>query len=671
MTESSRAVFLSYASEDASAAKNISDALKTAGMEVWFDQTELRGGDAWDASIRRQIKACALFMPIISANAHARTEGYFRFEWKLAVDRSHLMSPDQAFLVPVVIDDTPHLDERLPERFRELQWMHLPNGQVTPAFIARVRGLLEGSVAAGSAPQGRPVDTSTTVPTSQSAMHGAATARPALRSLRFTVTTALLALGLVGAAYVAVDRLLLSRRGHVSSAVVVEKSIAVLPFADMSEKKDQEYFADGMAEETLDLLAKIPSIKVIGRTSSFQFKGHNEDLRTIGAKLGVTYVLEGSVRKSGDQVRVTAQLIDARDGAHVWSDSYDRSAGDVLRLQEEIAVAIVRALQITVGAAELSTRRSLTNVDAYDLYLHGHYAMERFDKDGFEQAVNYFRQALDQDPAFADAAVALSVTYEMQANWGFVPPADGYEQGRRAAESALRLNPAQALAHAVLGMIHTKYDWDWAAADRELQAALKLRPHDPLVLGAAGDLQLALGHYADASRIFKEAVARDPLYAPNYDLLSWAQIRLGQVAEAQASERRALEIQPGYVWGSTYLAMWLLVGGEREAALAAAQREDPGVRSGALALAYWALGRKAEADAALKRFIVEQADSNPYGIAWFYAFRGDKDEAFRWLEHAYAFKDPCLYAIKGEPLLASLEADPRYKAFLRKMKLPD
>jgi adenylate cyclase len=456
-----------------------------------------------------------------------------------------------------------------------------------------------------------------------------------------------------------------------AAPAISDKSIAVLPFTDMSEKKDQEYFADGMAEETLDLLAKVPGIKVIGRTSSFQFKGRNEDLRTIGAKLGVAYVLEGSVRKSGDRVRVTAQLVDARDGAHAWSETYDRSVGDVLRLQDDIAAALVRALQITVGAAELSSHRSARNVGAYDVYLRGRYAMDRYDKSGFEEAAVNFRQALDLDPTFADAAAALSLVYEMQANWAFVPPATGFEQARRAASSALELDPALAVAYTVLGMIHVHYDWDWKAAEREFQSALKSNPHDPFVLSAAGDLQLALGHYANAARIYRDAIARDPLDAATYHMLSYAQVRLGDVAQAIASDRKALELQPSYVWASTYLTNWLLVAGDREAALAAAEGEDPVVRSGALAVAYWALGRKAEADAALRTTVATQADSNAYQVAWVYAYRGDRDEAFKWLERAYAQKDPCLYSIKGEPMLTNLEADARYKAFLHKMNLSE
>jgi TolB-like protein/Flp pilus assembly protein TadD len=454
-------------------------------------------------------------------------------------------------------------------------------------------------------------------------------------------------------------------------AAISDKSIAVLPFTDMSEKKDQEYFADGMAEEILDLLAKIPALKVIGRTSSFQFKGHNEDLRAIGTKLDVAYVLEGSVRKSGDRVRVTAQLVDTRDGAHVWSETYDRDAGDVLRMQDEIAIALVPALQLTMGADALSSRPSMTNVEAHDLYLRGRFAVDRFDKEGFEVGASYLQKALSLDPTFADAALALSLTYFYQTNWGFIPTGVGYEQARRAVQATLKLDPSRGQAHAILALIHTYYDWDWVAADRELKMTMELQPRDPIVLGVAANLALTLGNYAGASRMFKEALTRDPLVANAYVMLSWAQIRMGQTAEAEASLRRALEVQPGYVWAPYYLGIALLLRGDLDAALAAVRRDAPLAQAAGLPIVYWALGRKAEAEAALRKLIAERANDAAYEIAEVYAYRSDRDEAFKWLERAYAQKDGGLHLIKGDPLLTNLEPDPRFKAFLKKMNLPE
>ena len=245
-----------------------------------------------------------------------------------------------------------------------------------------------------------------------------------------------------------------------------DKSIAVLPFVDLSEKKDQEYFADGMADEVIDLLTKIPTIKVIGRTSSFQFKGKNEDLRTIGSTLGAAYVVEGSVRKVGDRVRVTAQLIDSDSGRHQWSETYDGDMVDVLAVQDRIATGLVRALQVTVGA-DLGAQPTLKSAEAYDRYLRGRHAMDRFDKGGFESAAGYFQQALAIDPTLIRAAEWLAVAHEFMAEFGFVPPREGYEQARASAERALKLDPRSGLGHSMMCTIHLAYDWDWAAAAEE------------------------------------------------------------------------------------------------------------------------------------------------------------------------------------------------------------
>jgi TolB-like protein/DNA-binding winged helix-turn-helix (wHTH) protein/Tfp pilus assembly protein PilF len=450
-----------------------------------------------------------------------------------------------------------------------------------------------------------------------------------------------------------------------------DKSIAVLPFVDMSEKKDQEYFADGMAEEIIDLLAKIPPIKVIGRTSSFQFKGKNEDLRTIGAKLGVAYVLEGSVRRSADRVRVTAQLVDTRDGAHLWSETYDRPASDVLQLQGEIATTLSRSLEIGIGADRWQSTRRLKNDEAYDLYLRGRYAIERGDTDGMTAAATYLRQALDADPTFADAALALALTYYGQANTSLAS-SGVFEQARQAAESALRLDPGLGLAHAVLGGIHTDYDWNWSAADREFKQAIALAPHNGLALTIAADLPISLGHLDVARQMLKEALAYDPLSAVAYINLAWTELCSGRYAEAEAAARRALEIDPSFDWGHIFVGDALLWRGDPEAAVVEMKREsEPIGQALGLALAYYALGRAADSDAALSKLTAEGAANYAYEIAEVYAYRGERDQALKWLDRAYVQRDATLRWIKRDPSFAKLEAEPRYQAFVRKMNLPE
>jgi len=269
----------------------------------------------------------------------------------------------------------------------------------------------------------------------------------------------------------------------------------VLPFADMSEKKDQEYFADGMAEEILDQLSKIPGLTVIGRTSSFQFKGKNEDLRTIGAKLNTAHVLEGSVRKSGNQVRITAQLINTQMGAHEWSETYDRHIGDVLKLQDEIAASLARALEVTVSTSDLRPRGTIKDTDAYQFYLRGRHAFDRFDKDGFDEAAADFQKALDLEPTFANAAGYLAMTRGEQAVDEFIDYVGGFQDARRLAETALGLDPSLAFGHAVLADYYTRFAWDWKAADREAKRAIELdsRGVKPLDVSANLELLSAIG----------------------------------------------------------------------------------------------------------------------------------------------------------------------------------
>jgi adenylate cyclase len=452
---------------------------------------------------------------------------------------------------------------------------------------------------------------------------------------------ALSVLGTLGLTYFVVDKLRVAKRSAVEQRPTVaanvssNKSIAVLPFTDMSEKHDQEYFGDGMAEEILDLLVKVPGLTVIGRTSSFQFKGKNEDLRTIGAKLNAAYVLEGSVRNSGDQVRITAQLINTRSGAHEWSETYDRRFGDVLKLQDAIAVAVARELQLTVVPADLDSRAALKNTEAYGLMLRGRHAFDRLDKDGFDEAVSLFQQALDLDPTLADAASWLGRAYSGLGETGFMAPALAYESARRMAVLALKLDPRSAEAHALLANIHLFYDWDWAAAEREIREAKSIAPGDPYAQRAAAILPMVLGRWDDAMKQIKAALLTDPFDPINYGYTWMIQDRIGQSTEAESSIRRFLDISPASPWGRYYLVYLLLERGDLDDALNEAQREtDRGVKQLGMAIVLYALGRNAESDATLAGYIKGYADTTAYSIADVYALRGESNEAMHWLERA-------------------------------------
>jgi TolB-like protein len=651
-------VFLSYASQDAMAAQRICAALRSAGIEVWFDQSELRGGDAWDRQIRERIHDCRLFIALISAHTEARDEGYFRHEWRLAVERTHHMSDKKPFLIPVVIDDTRERTASVPDKLHEVQWTHLPGGEPPSEFVARIKRLLTPESTAKSAGQtGRPIP-------------GAPASVPEMTSQRqksFWLALAVV-LTCAAAAYMTIDKLWISKP---ASQPGTEQSIAVLPFVDMSEKKDQEYFADGMAEEVLDLLAGVPSIKVIARTSSFQFKNQSVDLRSVGSTLGAAFVVEGSVRKAGDQLRVTAQLVGAKDGSHVWSETYDESSGDVLSIQGRIAASIVRALQVTIGADDLPARPVLKDPESYDLYLRGRHAMDRFDKAGFESAAGYFQQALERDPTFVRAAEWLAVAHEFLPEWGFVPVREGYERARASVERALKLDPQSGLAHSILCTIEAVYDWDSAGALQECRRALALEPRNPQVLLYAGQAEDIVGNWEEAEHLLNAGVALDPLFAGFHVLIGIADEHTGRFAEAEQRRRLVLKISPSFVRAHYELGTTLLAERKLEAALEEMLKETPdGGRDAGVAMAYYALGRKAESDAALDRLVKERADDMASWVAEVHAFRGDHDQAFAWLDRAYRQRDVNLWWFKTVLAFNNLKSDPRYKVFLAKLNLP-
>ncbi|MBS0367474.1 MAG: tetratricopeptide repeat protein [Proteobacteria bacterium] len=444
-------------------------------------------------------------------------------------------------------------------------------------------------------------------------------------------------------------------------------SIAVLPFIDLSEKHDQEYFAEGMAEEILNLLAKTPNLQVIGRTSSFQFKGKPDDLRKIGAILGSAYILEGSVRRSGDHSRVTAQLIDSRDGTHRWSETYDQKITDAIAVQDEIASGVARALQVEVLPP---VRIRPQSNEAYDHFLRGLHFGDQFDERGFGAARAEFQQALNLDPSFAPAAERLALVLYGIAQWGFEPSDKAYPEARAAAKRALELDPKSVISHVVLAYVESEYDWNWLAAERETQFALSLGPNEPHALDEMGRILAATGKRDEGLRFLDAALAADPLNAGLHMVRLWICLRIGRFAEAEVGGRRALEIAPTYAYGHLYLAEALVAQGKSDAALAELQKEGVTVaRDTGVVIAYQALQRRKDAMMALEQ-LRKDADPWFYGLAVASAAVGKTDEAFSWLEKSVQAKESDLIFIKGDPFLKSLEREPRYAALLRKLNLP-
>jgi TolB-like protein/Flp pilus assembly protein TadD len=1079
---SARAVFLSYASQDAEAAKRICDALRAAGVEVWFDQSELRGGDSWDAKIRKQIKECALFVPIISPNTNSRPEGYFRLEWKLAVDRSHLLADDHPFLFPVVIGEVNDATARVPDKFRDVQWTRLRLDE-TPAELARrVTRLLSNEPGAGcvertaedrqtkrmkrpawlryawaavgltlalvyglrplwqpahkeSEParvamkEGAP-STQTSATGFSEARQMTAKARQLFESPEVTnrenlllarqlcdkaieidpadaeawaaraqlsylmisyghdrtparmeslVSDAERALALAPNSYEArlatafalarqrsrrgeaeksyrsllqvnpADKRVLVNLGHLLrweggrndeafqlydqaaalpggdpialadkanayyflarlpeaekaveqslaqaptgraylmhallqmilrgdtaraaellkrvpaatlhdnrgvniafrvwlwrreparaleflrevpkdyiediyftgpktvltgwaqqlaghpeaatadwesalavlnsrgqdrstntkvvrcellarlgrkeeanrlfaeigetegvdwprsgtnalnllvvlgrndealallpalidkpgpapltrpelrlnplydslrgdprfAALVAEsramqpdravavpapeaKSVAVLAFDNLSDDKANEYFSDGISEELLNVLAKIPGLKVTARTSSFHFKGKDTPIPEIAQQLGVAYVVEGSVRKAGDKVRITAQLIKAADDFHVWSDTFTRDLKDIFAVQDEIAGLIAQNLQLKLGMSAQAGQTA--NPDAHQLYLQGKYFLGRTTLEDTARATTLLQRAVELDPSFAQAWAALSGAGWFRGGYGNNRQDfdEGFALARRAADRAIALEPALAAGHIARFDVQSSIDFDWKGALESLRRAQVLAPNDPAVVFRAAQLAYSFGEEEKATQLIRQAVALDPVNPAVYITQGYISLAVHHFADAEAAFRHIVDISPAAPWGHAGMGMAMIARGQCDQAVIEAEQEVPEwSRLYVLSLARWGQKKPAEADAVLGQFIKANADVAAYQIATVHAYRGEPDRAFEWLERAYRQRDPGLGWAKSDFFLQPLHDDPRWDAFMHKLGLAD
>ena len=357
MADVSKAVFLSYASQDADAARKICEALRAAGVEVWMDESELVGGDAWDAKIRSQIKACALFVPVISANTQARREGYFRLEWKLAAQRTHTIADGTPFLLPVVIDAVRDVEALVPEEFRSVQWTRQPTGGTSEAFCARVKKLLSApAVATVVAPAPFSTASIRAAPKPSAARRWLAPAIVVLIGIATLVLWQPWKTNPPAAAPTATLPAPVSPSPSLAPAAPAH-SVAVLAFNNTNADKDTEYFSDGISEEILNALANNPTLRVAGRTSSFSFKGKSATSAEIGRALNVARIIEGSVRKSGNQVRISVRLINSADGYQLWSEPFERDMTDIFAVQSEIAAKVAQKISGGAAVAAASTPR--------------------------------------------------------------------------------------------------------------------------------------------------------------------------------------------------------------------------------------------------------------------------------------------------------------------------
>ena len=680
----SGAVFLSYGSEDAAAAVRIAVALRAAGVDVWFDQSELRGGDAWDRQIRNRIHDCRLFIAMISAHTEARDEGYFRREWKLAVDRTHDMSEKKTFLLPVVIDGTSERGAAVPEKFREVQWTRLPGGETPPEFAARVARLISGESAAA-------VGVSATPGTAAAAAHSPAASKSAPRLQALPL--AILALVVAGLGYLFVGRL--GQRSATPPAAEVTASavgaptaatdgfnppphsIAVLPFANLSGDPGQDYFSDGLTEELLNSLAAVEGLQVAARTSSFSFKGKDTDIGTVARKLDVGSVLEGSVRRSGHTVRITAQLINAVSGFHLWSKTYDRDLGDVLKLQTEIATAVADSLKVTllVDTAAKIEVGGTRNPAAFDAYLRASKAANAGgDAATIQKTIELFSAALRLDPNYALALAARSFNESYYASQAATGPAirASFDRALADARAAVALAPELADGHIALGFYFDNARLDFGQASAEYERARALAPGNANVLGEYGLFAVTMGHIERGLADLRRAVTLDPLNSTAHFVLGRGLYWSRRYQEALGALDGVTALDADYLPTYEYRGLAYIGLGDFEQARAACEpKPDYWGAEWCLAVAYEKLGRHADAQAALARLEGLQGDAAAYQYATIYAQWGDTTKALDWLDKAMRLRDPGMTLLKTDPFMDPLRKEPRFQAVLDRLKFPD
>jgi TolB-like protein len=443
-----------------------------------------------------------------------------------------------------------------------------------------------------------------------------------------------------------------------------DNSIAVLPFVNMSSDEEQEYFSDGLSEELLNLLAKIPELHVAARTSSFSFKGKDLEVTEIASRLKVAHVLEGSVRKHNQQLRITTQLIRADNGYQLWSETYDRQLDNIFEIQEEIAIAVVDALKITLLNEAPKTRK--TDTAAYQLFLEGQYLKRQISGESLLKAIEAFNQAVEIDPTYAPAWAELADTYIWSGSSEKFSREEGHALADQAIEKAISIDPEYAFAYYVRGIswIFSKNEFNRGIED--FKHALELEPDNAFLIAAIGKGAFVTGQFDLAITQYQEALALEPVVPEFYWFIGQAYLSSGRLDEAEASFRKLLDLSPDSYGG---LDLWetLLLKGELEAALAQLAALD--YTTAPLSITHYALGDSVKADEYLAELIENAADSYPYVIAQVYGYRGDKDKTFEWLNNMLEKGKQFPTFILGDTALHSIYSDPRWPDFLEELGL--
>jgi adenylate cyclase len=465
-----------------------------------------------------------------------------------------------------------------------------------------------------------------------------------------------------------------------------QNSVAVLAFVNLSDDKGSEYFSDGISEELLTVLQKIPGLRVAARTSAFSFKGKNATTQEIGQRLGVAHLVEGSVRKSGDSVRIAARLTRADTGEQLWSENYTRDLKDLFAVQTELAQTIVGKLrgQLTSGRADpviqaqvqVAEKGGTKNVEAHEQYLQGRFYSDRHSEKSAGEALAAYQRAVELDPAFALAWAGLAQTHVWFCNFSAGFGRTGFDahlaRAREAAARALAIEPNLPEALLARSEIQLNYDFDWKGADETLRTALALAPANPALIIAAGNLATAKGDRDRAIALYRQAVSLDPVNPQARGFLAFNLAVAGQLTEARAEYPRVVELNPAAPWAHAGLGLACILDGKFEEAVAAAQDEAAEwARLLVVAIARWGQKRTPEADAALAQLTEGFADTAAYQIAEVHAYRGEKDQAFEWLERARRQRDGGVVGMRRDPFLVNLHKDARWNVFLDAVGLGD
>ena len=471
---------------------------------------------------------------------------------------------------------------------------------------------------------------------------------------------------LVAVLYLGLDKFAFEHDHEEQSRASTEPSIAVLPFENMSSDEEQEYFSDGLTEELLNLLAKIPELNVTSRTSAFFYKDKDVRLADVGRELDVDHILEGSVRKSGQRIRITAQLIEVATDTHLWSETWDRDLNDVFEIQDEIAAKVVGELRVQL-LGELP-HAVATDGESYSLYLQARHTINQRTHESLLRGEQLIDQAIGIDPSYAPAWVLKAHIYSQQGDVGARLPREAGPLARAAVDRALELDPANAAAHALSGDIMISFEHDFADAKAAFDRALELDPDDVDVLFQASMYYAFIGQPETALQLSLQTYERDPLFVPNHATLAYIYDMLGRYEEAEAIIRERIEISPDSFGSYYYLAIPLILQGRYDEALHVTQQERlDGFKQTMLAIIHWHLGNEEESDRAMQALLAQQSGGWDWQVVQARAVRGEVDEAFEAMQAAYDNRDTGMQLILGDGFIDALRDDPRYDAMVEKM----